>query len=349
MRLTKILVLVILVMSISRTSAFASNNGSGFADVDLRDWHVGYVLTLSDMNVVRGYNDQTFRPNDSISKAEFIVLAMKTSHRHYQIAEEEHWAMNYIRGAEEIGAIEAGGSESMALDEEITREEAARILIRTQLSKDTQGCESFIEQIMDYNDISEEYQAYVLKAFEKNWISGYPDGDFKPTHPVTRAEASVMLTKSMGEQAEKTVDKMLKEAERLLQEEAAAIEDMRESILEEALALKGTPYRFGGSNPDIGFDCSGYVSYVLTKHGIVLPRSSSDMYQSVEHISKDEMQPGDLVFFTAYQAGPSHVGFYAGDGQFIHAPSAGTTVSFDDVEDPSYWGPRFLTAARISQ
>ncbi|GEM_PF-2128489 len=349
MKLLKILVLFILVIGISTTSAFASNNGSGFSDVDLTDWHVGYVLTLSDMDVVRGYSDQTFRPNDTISKAEFIVLAMKTSHRHYQIAENEHWAMNYIRGAEDMGAIEPGESKTMGLEEEINRAEAARILVRTQLMEDTEGCESYIEQIEDYHEIPEIYQSYVLKAFAKNWISGYPNGEFKPSNAVTRAEASVMLTKSMGEQAEKAVEKMLEEAERLLQEEVEAIDNLRESILEEALALKGTPYRFGGSSPSTGFDCSGYVSYVSAKHGIVLPRSSSAMYRAVEHISRDEMLPGDLVFFTAYRSGPSHVGFYVGDGQFIHAPSSGRTVSYDDIDGSSYWGPRFLTAARISQ
>ncbi|RQD68847.1 MAG: hypothetical protein D5S00_08395 [Tindallia sp. MSAO_Bac2] len=347
MKLAKILVLVILVISISSTSAFASSNGSGFADVDLTDWHVGYVLTLSDMDVVRGYSDRTFRPDGTISKAEFIVLAMKTSHRHYETAENEHWAMNYIRGAEEMGAVEPGEAKTMALDEPINRAEAARILVRTQLNEDTEGCESFIDQIDDYHSIPEDYQTYVLKAFAKNWISGYPDGTFRPANEVTRAEASVMLTKSMGEQAQSRMEQMLEEAERLLQKEVEQADNLRESILKEALSLKGTPYRFGGSSPNTGFDCSGYVSYVLAKHGIVLPRSSSDMYHSVEHISRDEMQPGDLVFFTAYQAGPSHVGFYAGEGQFVHAPSSGRTVSFDHIDNSSYWGPRFLTAARV--
>ncbi|SDY34155.1 NlpC/P60 family protein [Tindallia californiensis] len=347
MKYRMILVLVILVIGISIPSAFATFNGSEFSDVDLTDWHVGYVLTLSDMDVVRGYSDSTFRPDATISKAEFIVLAMKTSHRHYQTAENEHWAMNYIRAAEEMGAIEPGDAETMALDEPINRAEAARILVRTQLTEDTEGCESYIERVKDYEKIPEAYQTYVLKAFAKNWISGYPDGSFQPDNKVTRAEASVMLTKSMGQEAQLRMKQMLDEAEKLLQREIEQAEDLRESILDKAMDMKGVPYRFGGSSPNTGFDCSGMVSYVLANHGVVVPRSSAAMYNAVEHIPKEEMEPGDLVFFTAYRSGPSHVGFYVGEGMFIHAPSSGGSVTLDPVDDPSYWGPRFLTAARV--
>ncbi|MDW7677814.1 MAG: C40 family peptidase, partial [Bacillota bacterium] len=128
--------------------------------------------------------------------------------------------------------------------------------------------------------------------------------------------------------------------------EEAQTEVLRESILEAAMALLGTPYRYGGSTP-AGFDCSGFVNYVLEEHGIDVPRTSAAMYSAVKKISFDELEPGDLVFFRGYRPGPSHVGIYVGDGEFIHAPSTGKTVSFSNIDDPSYWGRRKIGAARV--
>ena len=317
-----------------------------FSDIRPTDWHAGYVMTLSSLDVVRGYSDSTFKPNETISKAEFIVLAVKARYDDIVPASGEHWAMSYILKAEALGAIDSGGAVELEMNATITREEAARILVKTAGEEGLEQPADPLSVFSDMADVKAANQSYVHQAVAKGWLSGYPDGSFRPANEVTRAEASVMLTKSLGDDAMSRVETMKAAAARYVEEQEAAAEQLRESILETALELQGVPYRRGGSTP-AGFDCSGFVTYVLGQHGISLPRSSADMFRATERISMNELEPGDLVFFQGYQAGPSHVGIYVGDNAFIHAPSSGRTVSFDQVDDPSYWGPRQYGAARI--
>ncbi|MEN1759868.1 NlpC/P60 family protein [Anoxynatronum sibiricum] len=317
-----------------------------FSDIRPTDWHAGYVMTLSSLDVVRGYSDSTFKPNETISKAEFIVLAVKARHDDIMPASGEHWAMNYMRKAEALGAIASGEAAVMEMNASITREEAARILVRTAGEEGLEQPADPLTVFSDMEAVKETNQPYVHQAVAKGWLSGYPSGEFRPANEVTRAEASVMLTKSLGDGAMSRVEEMKAAAARYMETQEAEAEKLRESILETALELQGIPYRRGGSTP-AGFDCSGFVTYVLGQHGISLPRSSAAMYRATEKISMDELEPGDLVFFQGYQSGPSHVGIYVGNNEFIHAPSSGRTVSFDQVDDPSYWGPRQYGAARI--
>lgn len=118
--------------------------------------------------------------------------------------------------------------------------------------------------------------------------------------------------------------------------------------LETALALQGTPYRAGGSAPDEGMDCSGFVKYSFSSVGINLPRSSSDMYHATQHVSHDELKPGDLLFFKTGRRNRTinHVAIYIGNGRFIHAPRAGRTVSIDTLEQ-DYWRERFIAGGRV--
>ena len=106
------------------------------------------------------------------------------------------------------------------------------------------------------------------------------------------------------------------------------------------------PYRWGGTTTS-GFDCSGYVLKVFTDLGIELPRTSNSQYQVGESVAKDELQPGDLVFFNTLGNGVSHVGIYYGDGKFIHSQSY-KGVSITDLNDPKYWGARYVGAKRIA-
>lgn len=333
-----------LLMSTTMTTAVYANQ-EGFADVNYTDWHVAYVLTLSEMDLVRGYQDSTFRPNETITRAEFVVLAMKARHYEYEAATGEHWAMNYIRGAEAMDAIDPCTGDREILNGAINRGSAARILVRTNGITPASIADSEIP-FTDFDAIPDMYQPYVLTAYHEGWLSGYPDGTFRADHSITRAEASVILTKSMGGRAEETRQQMVKEAARLLKEEVNAANNLRESVLEVAFSLEGTPYRRGGSSPT-GFDCSGYVSYIMAKHGIILPRSTDSMFRAVNKIESHELEPGDLVFFTTYRSGPSHVGIYTGDNTFIHAPSTGRTVSYDRLDDSGYWQSRFIGAASV--
>lgn len=121
-----------------------------------------------------------------------------------------------------------------------------------------------------------------------------------------------------------------------------------QDAIDQAMDLLGIPYRLGGTSPETGFDCSGFVGHVFREGlGLVLPRSSREMSKSGETISKDQLRPGDLVFFNTMRSTFSHVGIYLGENQFVHAPRSGGRVRVEDLRD-GYWKTRFNGARRIN-
>ncbi|WP_027410754.1 C40 family peptidase [Anoxybacteroides tepidamans] len=117
-----------------------------------------------------------------------------------------------------------------------------------------------------------------------------------------------------------------------------------QKVITEAKKLIGTPYKFGGTTPK-GFDCSGFVYYTYKKAGKTLPRSSASMYQTGKKVHKSNLRPGDLVFFTTYKKGASHVAIYIGNNSIIHATSS-KGVKIDNLNN-SYWKPKFIGAKRV--
>jgi len=106
----------------------------------------------------------------------------------------------------------------------------------------------------------------------------------------------------------------------------------------------GVPYWFGGNTPR-GFDCSGFTRYVFANVGISLPRMADGQFAIGRPVSAERLQSGDLVFFETYEPGPSHVGIYIGNGQFISATSS-RGVAVADLFG-HYWGERYLGARRV--
>ncbi|TGE36707.1 hydrolase [Desulfosporosinus fructosivorans] len=118
-----------------------------------------------------------------------------------------------------------------------------------------------------------------------------------------------------------------------------------DSIIATAKQYLGVKYQWGGTTPQTGFDCSGYVSYVFSQNGISLPRVSRDQYTVGNQVAFADLQAGDLVFFSFAGNGiVSHVGIYLGEGQFINASSSkGVTV----YEIGSYWKSVYVGARRV--
>ena len=121
-----------------------------------------------------------------------------------------------------------------------------------------------------------------------------------------------------------------------------------QTLVKRALGLLGTPYRWGGTSPDGGFDCSGLVGYVFrTALGIELPRVSREMANNGEKIERAALTEGDLVFFSRRGKRVDHVGIYVGNGQFLHAPRTGKDVMVSSL-DSGYWAGKFLQARRVA-
>ena len=119
-------------------------------------------------------------------------------------------------------------------------------------------------------------------------------------------------------------------------------------ILFNALGLVGTPYRYGGSSPANGFDCSGLIQYVYRESAnLALPRTVAEMNShQAPDIAADSLQSGDLVIFaTEGTSRPSHAGIYVGEGRFVHAPRSGGEVRMDFLDD-KYWQRSYLNAKR---
>ncbi len=112
-----------------------------------------------------------------------------------------------------------------------------------------------------------------------------------------------------------------------------------------ALSFRGTPYRNGGADPS-GFDCSGFTSYVFAQYGVSLPREVREQYQLGKSVKPEDLSPGDIVFFTTTDPGPSHVAIAIGGDEFVHAPSSSGVVRVEHLSS-SYWSPRFLGARRL--
>lgn len=120
-------------------------------------------------------------------------------------------------------------------------------------------------------------------------------------------------------------------------------------VLVNALSLTGIRYKYGGNSPETGFDCSGFVRYVFKQAtSLTLPRSALAISQLGKTVPKDELQPGDLVFFNTLKSTFSHVGIYLGNNRFIHSPSSGGQVRVENMQE-GYWAKRFNGAQRIEQ
>jgi cell wall-associated NlpC family hydrolase len=122
--------------------------------------------------------------------------------------------------------------------------------------------------------------------------------------------------------------------------------NMASSVAMQALSYLGTPCRTGGESPRTGFDCSGLVVYAYrVGAGLALPRDTYDLSHVGEPVARNQLRPGDLVFYNTQGRAYSHVGIYLGNDRFVHAPSSGSEVRVDNLR--GYWMRHYSGARRI--
>ncbi|MDD6876223.1 MAG: SH3 domain-containing C40 family peptidase [Clostridiaceae bacterium] len=143
-----------------------------------------------------------------------------------------------------------------------------------------------------------------------------------------------------------TIEETISPADVVQALEASPTTSERTKIVEYAMTFIGTRYVYGGASPSTGFDCSGFTQYVFKNFGYSLNRSSAAQIKNGTSISKDELRPGDLVFFSRAGYAVGHVGIYVGDNSFIHAPSTGDYVKISSL-DEAYYLTRYVGARRI--
>ena len=164
----------------------------------------------------------------------------------------------------------------------------------------------------------------------------------EPLDPVMKLLADKGL---IGQPAPAASDEALAAAESSLMRR---VQDRASDMVVSAMNFIGVPYRRGGNSAQTGFDCSGFTRHVFEMSlGMMLPRSAVEQATALGFVKvkREELKPGDLVFFNTMRRTFSHVGIYIGDNRFIHAPSHGKEVRTDDLGF-AYWAQRFSGARR---
>lgn len=132
-----------------------------------------------------------------------------------------------------------------------------------------------------------------------------------------------------------------------LQQVQQSMSERASELVVNAMGFLGVPYRRGGVSAEAGFDCSGFVRSMYEQTvGLLLPRRASEQAAATIKIDREELKPGDLVFFNTMRRAFSHVGIYVGDGKFIHSPRPGQQVRVDSMRE-AYWQRRFDGARRV--
>ena len=128
---------------------------------------------------------------------------------------------------------------------------------------------------------------------------------------------------------------------------AAGTNEWGDRLVSRAMNYLGTPYRYGGTSPKTGFDCSGFIYYLYDAvFGQRIPRMPHDMAREGTPVARGDLQRGDIVFF-GYRGTFTHVGIYAGNNQFVHATHRGSPVMVTDL-DGNYYRERYMTAVRLT-
>ncbi|MFV3332385.1 C40 family peptidase [Pseudomonas sp. NY15437] len=202
--------------------------------------------------------------------------------------------------------------------------------------------------------LADDFDAPAWRRLESNAVvRAYSHAGFAPAQRLQEAAAS-----RVGDSAQPVDPQTLTAEQRgalarltVLRKQLAPFSPVDTSlIVARAHELIGTPYRWGGTTEEAGFDCSGLLVYL---YGSIakrqLPRTTASMIaQRRNTVSRNELRPGDAVFFNRNGSGrASHVGLYIGDGQFIHAPSSGKTIRIDSLAN-TYWQRSYTTARRFS-
>lgn len=177
-------------------------------------------------------------------------------------------------------------------------------------------------------------------------------GEVDPVFDAATTEAVIAFQKVMGLEQTGIVDfatmmKLNEEADRVIADRAGASRRaVTAKVVEFAKKFLGVPYSWGGSNGK-AFDCSGFAMYVMKQFNVSLDHTASGQFKKGEAVEKKDLQPGDLVFFTTYKKGASHVGVYIGNNKFIHASSSVDQVTITDL-GTNYYKRRYLGARRYN-
>ncbi|TCL37195.1 cell wall-associated NlpC family hydrolase [Anaerospora hongkongensis] len=192
-------------------------------------------------------------------------------------------------------------------------------------------------------DSGDESRAVQERLISLGYDVGLPDGVFgvrtQTAVEALQAENGLVVDGIVGEDTWRVLRTAVPQVSRGRESSAVSAR-----IILTAQRYQGVPYVWGGTSPG-GFDCSGFTQYVFALNGVNLPRTADVQFEVGIPVRYGQLQPGDLVFFSTYEPGPSHNGIYLGSGRFISASSS-RGVAIDRL-DSDYWSSRYLGARRV--
>jgi Cell wall-associated hydrolases (invasion-associated proteins) len=240
--------------------------------------------------------------------------------------------------------------ESENFSDLVTRAEAIRKIISTDKEiisnleeKKTEVENKKLSLEVKYNDL------LALKSENEDKLTSLNSNIDDQKKLIEEAKTQEKLFASKVDESQALVDATMKEVKKIRSEaprvtasrgtSTASVSD--NNIIAYASNFLGTPYLWGGTSPSTGFDCSGFTQYVYAHFGISLGRTTYDQINDGYGVSKDELQPGDLVFF-GKGGDPTHMGIYVGNNTYIHSPRTGDVLKISPMTRPDY-----ITARRV--
>ncbi|HCC08047.1 MAG TPA: hypothetical protein DEP72_07840 [Clostridiales bacterium] len=186
-----VMIALLSISSISYTKVEASD--VILSDVKIGDWYKSNVDTLIGKGIVKGFADGTFKPNNTVTKAQFVKMVITSMGYNELQNGGVYWATPYINKAILLRLLSPREVTSEEFEKPITRADMAVIIAKGLQERYADNLEDYANLLSDYESIKDIYKEYVLKVYSKGIIGGYTDGKFKADNGLTRAEASTVI------------------------------------------------------------------------------------------------------------------------------------------------------------
>ncbi|GMA49578.1 hypothetical protein GCM10025857_09350 [Alicyclobacillus contaminans] len=221
------------------------------------------------------------------------------------------------------------------MQQQLTAQQAA-------LKSDQKTLEQRRAQLLQAQAMDQSLQAAKAAALQNIKNQETKDKNAKYT-----VESQLKLTQAQIAEIEaetQAAEQKMQSASYVAQTQSTFTNVSADALIHYAEQFIGLPYVWGGTTPNPGFDCSGFTQYVFAHFGVALNRTAAEQFAQGIPVSRGNLQPGDLVFFSTYAPGATHVGIYVGNGMMINSEDSGLMITSMSLP---YWSSRYIGARRV--